>query len=390
MAKYNAYLQKMIDETAAKIEAMNGFEAPQLAEPIRVHDFNHYANPWDPLYNDAEYAAKTRFGKIPAFPSFFEFICSSVHMPSLDPRGGFCFGMYAGENFELFKPMFPGETYKVFHKPSAMTDITELVKDMKQEYLDWPKEIPIFSWKEQDIQVFDSKDELVANFQHLGDLTIFDAQVDNVKKAEALPFKQHYYTEEEWEFIHSIMDGEIIRGALPRYWEDVNVGDKITPATVGPTTIFDMIGHFANCAVKDEKPATPLRYEREHNPAAFGHDPITNNYAHPIGMHLYDAERAKGGGMPHYFHFGNYGRNCLMRMITNWMGDDGDIRKFTWRHMKMTPTGDCLIAYGKVIDKRIENGEPIVEIDMWLENMCRGNISEGGRVTVKLPTKNGK
>ncbi len=388
MAQYNEYLKKMIAETQEKIEAMNGFEAPQVAEPVRIMDFNHFADPWDPLYNDEEYAKKTRWGRLIAFPSFFEWMCDSVHIPSLDERGGFSFGMYAGENFELFKPVYPGEVYKVFHKPSQLIDISDKVKDIPQEYISWPKDAPIFSWAEQIIQVYDSNDELVANFQHLNDITIYETALDNVKIAENLPFEKHVYTEEELDFIQGIMKGEELRGANPRYYEDVKVGDELAPATLGPTTIYDMICHFASCSMKNETPHTPLRYEREFNPRTPDmRDPVTNSYKHPIGMHLYDSDLAKMGAMPGPFHFGNFARNCLMRLVTNWMGDDGWIRSFKWRHLHMTPTGDCPVSYGRVVDKKVVDGEPLVEIEFWMENMCRGIISEAGSALVKLPVR---
>ena len=31
------------------------------------------------------------------------------------------------------------------------------------------------------------------------------------------------------------------RGAAPRYWEDVNVGDKLTPVVKGPQTFLDFL-----------------------------------------------------------------------------------------------------------------------------------------------------
>lgn len=386
MAKYSKYLEDMIMESERKVEAMNGFETPQVAEPVDVRRFNNFADPWNPLFNSEEYAAKTRFGTIPAFPSFFEWMCDSVHLPNIAPEGGFSFGMYAGESFELFQPVIPGRTYKVFHKPSKLQDITVMVEDIPQNYLMWPKHLPIFSWMEQDLDVFDDEDHLVASFKHMNDVTIYEDALDNEKIAESLPYKKHYYTNEEWAYINSIIAGEKIRGAEVRYWEDVEIGEDITPTTIGPTTIWDMISHLASCAMPRETPFHPLRRQRE----LFGALPIdeeTNNYKHFIGMHVWDAELAKRGGMPGPFHFGNYGRNCLMRMITNWMGDDGDIRKFNWRHMKMTPIGDCQIAHGRVVNKMVVNGEPLVEIDMWLENVCLGNITEAGRCLVKLKSR---
>jgi hypothetical protein len=53
----------------------------------------------------------------------------------------------------------------------------------------------------------------------------------------------------------------------------------------------------------------------------------------------------------------------------------------------MTQTGDCAIGYGKILSKKVEKGEYLVEIDAWLDNMCRGNITESARAWVKLPSR---
>ena len=44
------------------------------------------------------------------------------------------------------------------------------------------------------------------------------------------------YTEKELEEIYAAQDREEIRGANPRFWEDVKVGDELTPVVRGPIT----------------------------------------------------------------------------------------------------------------------------------------------------------
>jgi hypothetical protein len=68
------------------------------------------------------------------------------------------------------------------------------------------------------------------------------------------------------------------------------------------------------------------------------------------------------------------------------MGDDGLMRRFKFRHMNRTHIGDTVIGRGKVINKRVEDGEYLVDLALWLENI-RGYVTEPGVATVSLYSK---
>ena len=53
---------------------------------------------------------------------------------------------------------------------------------------------------------------------------------------------------------------------------------------------------------------------------------------------------------------------------------------------KSQPLGDAIIGRGKVTNKRVENGEHLVDLDVWLRNM-RGNTTEAASATVSLFSK---
>ena len=74
------------------------------------------------------------------------------------------------------------------------------------------------------------------------------------------------------------------------------------------------------------------------------------------------------------------------RLVTNWMGDDGFLRKFDWRHMTQSAVGDTLIGRGKVTNKRVEDSEHLVDLRVWLEDI-RGYVTEASIVTVSLCSK---
>ncbi|HEX6659951.1 MAG TPA: MaoC family dehydratase, partial [Ilumatobacter sp.] len=54
-----------------------------------------------------------------------------------------------------------------------------------------------------------------------------------------------HYTDDDYARIDAIYAQERPRGAEPRYWEDVAVGDQLSPMVKGPTTITEMIAFHA-------------------------------------------------------------------------------------------------------------------------------------------------
>ena len=74
----------------------------------------------------------------------------------------------------------------------------------------------------------------------------------------------------------------------------------------------------------------------------------------------------------------------LGRLITNWMGDDGFLKKTAFDRLENDIVGDTVIGRGRVIKKyTLDNGEHVVDVSCWLENM-RGYITKAGRATIGL------
>jgi len=95
----------------------------------------------------------------------------------------------------------------------------------------------------------------------------------------------------------------------------------------------------------------------------------------------------------------------MARLVTNWIGDDGWLRKFSWRNdnladdiieqvpslQEKTVTGhgkvsDVLIAKAYVTKKYIENGEHRVNLVVWTEDID-GTLCQAANATVILPSR---
>ena len=77
----------------------------------------------------------------------------------------------------------------------------------------------------------------------------------------------------------------------------------------------------------------------------------------------------------------------LAQLVTDWMGDEGTIKK-GWSQMRVPyMQGDINVCKGKVTKKYIEAGEHLLDCDIWVENQQDGMVNTPGRATVALPSK---
>jgi acyl dehydratase len=195
------------------------------------------------------------------------------------------------------------------------------------------------------------------------------------------------YSDADIARLDAIYEAEEVRGADPRWWEDVNVGDTIGPMAKGPLTTTDMIVfHAGGYGFTPYKPcANRLAYANRQRIAPFY---VKNEQGIPdVAQRVHwDSSWAQAIGNPMAYDYGVM-RDCwLTHLLTDWMGDDGwlvrqhsEIRKFNY-------IGDSHVLTGEVIAKRIENGRHVVDVVMRGTNQ-RGEVTCPGSATVALPSR---
>jgi len=70
-------------------------------------------------------------------------------------------------------------------------------------------------------------------------------------------------------------------------------------------------------------------------------------------------------------------------VVSNGVGDDGFLRRLTWTKLANTPLADTIFGRGRVTRKYVENGEYVLDVDVWMESN-RGFISNVGPSAVSL------
>jgi hypothetical protein len=207
------------------------------------------------------------------------------------------------------------------------------------------------------------------------------------KRGKYMDIAPAAYSDEDLAAIDAIYAAERPRGGEPRFWEDVQVGEAMGVMGKGPITVSDIICmHSTGFALLPFGPATSrLAYKRRRKmPAAF----VKDEHGVPdtvMRMH-WDGKWARALGSPMAYDYG-FQRECwLNHFLTDWCGDDGFVVRMRTQMLKFNYLGDFQKITGTVIDKRIEDGRPVVEVKLGMESQ-RGEATVDATAVVALPSR---
>ncbi|HEY4459821.1 MAG TPA: acyl dehydratase, partial [Pseudonocardiaceae bacterium] len=120
---------------------------------------------------------------------------------------------------------------------------------------------------------------------------------------------------------------ERARGADPRWWEDVAVGDAVNRLVKGPLTVTDMVCWHVGMGMGSYDVA-PLRLayrNRQRIPRFYHRDDL--GIPDVMQRVHWDPVFARRSGNPTTFDYGRMRETWLIHACTDWMGDDA----FLWR-----------------------------------------------------------
>ena len=100
----------------------------------------------------------------------------------------------------------------------------------------------------------------------------------------------------------------------------------------------------------------------------------------------YDKDFAQSKGLTGVIVHGQLVASFLGQLITDWIGEQGSLRKLTCNYRGMNFPGEAIICQGKVSKKYIENGEHFIECNIWAENV-KGEKTVTGKATVIIPAR---
>ena len=195
----------------------------------------------------------------------------------------------------------------------------------------------------------------------------------------------HRYTAEELDKIEEEALNEPVRGAESRYWEDVNVGDVVPAVVKGPLTGTDIVGFYAG--IHGARPyggthELTYKYRRRHQDY---HINSATGARDSAGRGHLETQTGVDVGMGGAYDIGPQRISWFGHAITNWMGDDGFMRRLNIQVRKPNLIGDTLWVKGTVVEKRELDQHHSVTIEMDAVNQL-GVRTAWGQAEVYLPT----
>jgi acyl dehydratase len=104
-----------------------------------------------------------------------------------------------------------------------------------------------------------------------------------------------------------------------------------------------------------------------------------------VYVHM-DDEAGKAAGQGEAFGMGNLRWAYVLNALQNWAGDEADIRELSMQFRAINHKHDMLRTTGVVTDKKQENGENLVMLDINVVNQ-KDEKTAPGRAVVVLPSR---
>ncbi len=100
----------------------------------------------------------------------------------------------------------------------------------------------------------------------------------------------------------------------------------------------------------------------------------------------YDLGYARSAGLSNVILHGALKSAFLVQLVTDWMGERGALRTLNVLYRGMDEPGQALQCGGRVKRKYVQDGEHLVEFDLWIENP-EGQQTTRGSAVVSLPSR---
>ncbi|MYM62424.1 MaoC family dehydratase N-terminal domain-containing protein [Pseudomaricurvus sp. HS19] len=367
---------KITEEGLAALRERIGVKITNTIEPWNyeatrdaIRHYAHGIGDDNPLWCDPEYAKNTKYGDVIALPSFM-FTTSRI-------ISGYCGGlsgvhaMWAGANWNWHKPVKRNDTITT---EAYLKDLVEhqtkfAGRAFQQIY---------------HVDFYNQDGDLVADADSWVFRTDRDEARERGTKYTEVKGKVEPFTDEQLAEWSKLYDNEEVRGATPRFYEDVEVGEKLPTMMKGPMTVTGFICYaqgWGGLYIRANK----LAYMMQQKHPGTGIKNRFNVPDCPERVH-WDEEFALQVGAPGAYDYGPERASWLTHHATNWMGDDGFLRSANSEIRRHNPDGDVIFINGEVTRKWVEDGKHLVEIAQ-KATTHREELSAQGTCIVELPSR---
>ena len=334
----------------------------------------------NPLYGDPDYARNTRWGGLVAPGTMVVTMSAPLRG---DPRPeaiarakkGLLKGvhqLHGGSEYEWYRPIRPGDTIYRFGGQESV-DVKKTSKFAGTTVLRTARDVRM-----------NQNGEVVCVHRNL---LVHAERSTASKRGKYKNTEPASYTDEDLAEIDAIYAAEKVRGAEPRYWEDVEIGDSLGVMAKGPLTVSDIICfHTTGLALLPFGPMT-CRQRYKHKlkmPGSF----VKNERGIPdtvMRMH-WDDDWARAVGSPMAYDYAIQREFFGYHYLSDWCGEHGIVLHMRAVAKKFVYLGDFLKITGEIVNKQLKDG--CVTVDVKLDYLSqRGEHTMDLVATVALPSR---
>jgi acyl dehydratase len=374
------------DEDIERARLLLGVDAPTSIDEFyreatsdAIRNFARGSGDDNPLFCDASYATNTRWGGLIAPPMIMSALSNKMLGDPIpeDIRKatkGLFSGVHmfvSGQDTEWFRPVRPGDRLYGF---GGLESIEEKASEFAGRSI-----IRIL----RSVKV-NQRSEIVCVARTI---LIATERKQSRERGKYMSIEPGSYTHEQIAEIDAIYAAEGPRGSEPRFYEDVEVGEALPKMVKGPLTLTDVIcfhagGYgFGPYGIG----AARVGYKNRQRVPKFY---IKNAAGIPdVAQRLHwENEWSQSIGNPMAYDYGVMRECWLTHYLTDWMGDDGWLNRQHDEMRKFNYIGDAQFITGEVVDRRLEDGNGVVDIEFRATNQ-RGEVTAPATATVALPSR---
>jgi acyl dehydratase len=369
-------VKKNVKDFLQDSTAMIGSEAVEV--PPANDDVDYYAidnfcratGDDNPLFMDPTYATKTKYGCLIAPPTFLV----AIRHPGTE-------GAYAQADYGLAK-LLTGVDFEWF-------DVVRC-GDYAQTSLQLVEIGEKKGWKNRQTAILTSQATYWNRYGGLlgkatGTMTFIPLERGKELIVDREMFR---HTKEDIQRIENGIQSEVVRGAKPLYWDEVQVGDELPPVVKGAVDQSDLI-HWQEATAPFLKITEEAIKETMALPGKRRVNPATGWPYYHVDQAPEDFSAAPLNGISLPYVRGVEIASLAGSLLTNWMGDEGFLQRLNVVIHQPLLYGDTGFYSGTVREKyKLKLGEMVyraVDVEVKAVNQINEPVLTG-TATIFLPS----
>ncbi len=275
-------------------------------------------------------------------------------------------GLHMSDDWELIRPVVPGDRIRAAYSLAGikMRESRHAAGQAMEQTIR--------------MEFRDAEDELVSVWTRKSFRAKRAMNREGERNGEAELYR---YSDDEIAAIQRGIEAETVRGAEPRKFGSVKVGDSIGTVVKGPFTMMDMICWWIGAKGPFLYPFRMKHEMFERHAGLAIIDPDTNIRLTPEDSH-WDPEYAKRNGVGGLYDAGKQRTASITHLASNWMGDAGRLKRIYFEMRKPNMVGDTTWYSGSITETNPADRTVTAAVE---GRNQRGVVHSKGHVVIELP-----